>query len=125
MRRCLLLAVLLSACASRELTARTWPAPPGPLHGLELVALDRWSGAGVNGTVDGQVLELRCAARPRWPWPRVRRAYWPGPEWRGEVIWGARQVTYRPPGNWRSIPPVTFTEAEVKRLLRCVLSSSQ
>lgn len=119
MIRVLLLALLLTGCASRDVPARRWLAPPGALQGLELVALDRWSGGGVNGGVSASFLELRCA-RPTWPWLRVRRPYWPGPEWRGAVTWGLGRVVYTP--GWATsstVKALTFTEADLRRLERC------
>ncbi|GMA17102.1 hypothetical protein E5F05_20490 [Deinococcus metallilatus] len=113
--------LLLTGCNKDRLEAR-WPAPPGLLdgryEGMEVAGIDRWGGYGVNGRVAEQFIELRCTRQPR---RRIRRTYWPGPEWAGTVVWEQAGVTYRLPRGWKSpgLHPFTFTSAEVARLGKC------
>ncbi|GBF07325.1 hypothetical protein DAERI_130155 [Deinococcus aerius] len=113
--------LLLTGCNDDRMEAH-WPAPRGILNGqyagMEMVGIDRWGGYGVNGRVAEQFIELRCIQQPR---RRIRRAYWPGPEWAGTVEWGQAGVTYRLPRGWRSpdLHPFTFSPADVARLREC------
>lgn len=113
--------LVLSGCDDERVEAR-WPAPPGVLDGrydgMEVAGVDRWGGYGVNARVAEQFIELRCAHLPK---RRVRRAYWPGPEWGGTVEWSKAGVTYQLPRSWRNphLRPFTFTPAEITRLGKC------
>lgn len=114
--RLLLLAlpVLLAACGSPDRVARRWTPPAGTFPGLEVVAIDRWSR---TAGVGRQFLELRCVHRPG---RRVRREYWPGPDWQGEVRWTPGEVRYDP--GWKrspNFPGLVFTTAELRRLGNC------
>ncbi|MBB5235703.1 hypothetical protein [Deinococcus budaensis] len=113
-RLCLCFCIVLTGCADDRVEAR-WRPPPGVLPGLELVGIDRWGGDGINAGVAEQFLELRCTQHPSW---RIRKAYWPGPEWRGTVTWDAEGVTYQPPEDWKvggkPLAVLSITVADVR-----------
>lgn len=114
-RLCLCLCLVLTGCADDRVEAR-WRPPPGVLPGLELVGIDRWGGDGPNRRLAQQYLELRCHKDPD---RLVRKSYWPGPEWSGNVSWMPGAITYHHRTHNPSIQNLTFGPEDVARLGRC------
>ncbi|MDO4245628.1 MAG: hypothetical protein Q4C89_06370 [Deinococcus sp.] len=112
------LVLLLTGCAGQdEKIVRTWAAPPGQWTGLEVRAIDLWGGWGPNRGLAEQYLEVRCAEQPSLP---IRRTYWPGPDWSGQVVWNAAGVTYQHGTSHPNIHNLNFRAEDLLQSLPCL-----
>ncbi|MHA0035763.1 hypothetical protein [Deinococcus sp. PESE-13] len=110
--------LLLVSCAEQnEKIVRTWAAPTGEWRGLELRAIDLWGGQGLNSRLAEPYLEVRCTDQPLLP---MRRSYWLGPEWLGQVVWNEAGVTYRHGTRNPNIQNLTFSAADMRQSLSCL-----
>lgn len=112
--------LIFSGCAIRPEMRQVarWSAPAGTWAGLELVALEGWDGIGPNRRMASQFLELRCAAQPSNL--AMRRPYWPGPDWSGQVLWESTGVTYQHGTRNPRIHELTFQAKDIRQLLPCL-----
>lgn len=64
---------------------------------------------------------MRCAEQPNL---LIRRRYWPGPDWLGQVLWNSDGVTYRHGTANPNISNLVFRAGDLRQSLPCLKANS-